>query len=247
LYTKSLQQRTPKAIDTYKKFKNRLNHILKAAERKYYQDLIMTHKSDLKKNWSIIKNVINKNKARNKPNIQLKINDNIINDPYLIAEQFNSYFVNIGSNLDKKKSKTNKSPLDYINNNYTVNMYLNPTSADEISKIIDKLKDCACGWDDVPSSVIKSTKNHISTILAHIINLSLSQGIFPTELKLANIIPIYKAGDKDETGNYRPISLLTTFSKLYERVFYNRLANFLKMQKILFEYQFGFRIQLIWH
>jgi hypothetical protein len=120
-------------------------------------------------------------------------------------------------------------------------MFLNQTCPEELSKIIDKLKDCASGWNSIPSSVLKSSKNSLTPVLSHIINLSLNQGVFPTELKLANVIPLFKAGDKQSTGNYRPVSLLTTFSKLYERIFYNRLANFLKMQKILFDYQFGFR------
>jgi hypothetical protein len=120
-------------------------------------------------------------------------------------------------------------------------MFLNPTTQLEISQIIDKLKNCATGWDGIPSSVLKSSKNHITSVISHIIDLSLSQGVFPSELKLANIIPIFKAGDKQITGNYRPVSLLTMFSKIYERVFYSRLAHFLNMQKTLFEYQFGFR------
>ena len=241
LFTKSLRSKTPKSIASYKKYKNRLNHILKTAERKYYQDQITAHKSNLKKSWAIIKQVINKKKSTNKLNIQLRTNDKIITDLYQIANQFNSYFVNIGSNLDDKIPKTNKNPIDYIPRNYNLNMFLNPTTPTEISKIIDKLKDCSAGWDGVPSKVIKNSKLLILPILTHIINLSLTIGTFPSELKLANILPIFKAGDKDITGNYRPISLLTTFSKIYERIFYNRLAPFLKVQKILFELQFGFR------
>ena len=112
--------------------------------------------------------------------------------------------MNIGPNLYKKIPNNITNPTDYIPNTYTVNMYLNPTDPDEMSKIIDRLKDCASGWDCIPSSVLKSTKIYITTILSHIINLSLCQGIFPTELKLANVIPIFKAGDKQSTGNYRP-------------------------------------------
>ena len=72
-------------------------------------------------------------------------------------------------------------------------------------------------------------------------NLSLEQGSFPTELKLANIIPIFKSGDSDIIGNYRPVSLLTTVSKVFERAFYNRLSAFITQEKILYELQFGFR------
>jgi hypothetical protein len=75
----------------------------------------------------------------------------------------------------------------------------------------------------------------------HTINLSLEQGIFPNELKLANVIPIFKAGDDCDVSNYRPVSLLTTISKIYEQIFYNRLLNFFVAHNILYNYQFGFR------
>ena len=77
--------------------------------------------------------------------------------------------------------------------------------------------------------------------MVYIINLSLTQGHFPQQLKLANIIPIFKSGDMEKVGNYRPVSLLSTFSKMFERIFYNRLKSFLEVQKILYELQFGFR------
>ena len=77
--------------------------------------------------------------------------------------------------------------------------------------------------------------------LKDILNSSLKTGIFPRELKMANVIPIFKAGEKTSLGNYRPVSLLTNFSKIFERVFYTRLSEFLLDQKILIEFQFGFR------
>jgi hypothetical protein len=102
LYVKSLKYRTPKSIEVYKKHKNKLNHILRIMERDYYQSQIALHKNNLKKSWAVIKDVINRKKITHKPNIQLKINDKIINDPYLLAEQFNNFVINIGPNLDKK-------------------------------------------------------------------------------------------------------------------------------------------------
>jgi hypothetical protein len=103
------------------------------------------------------------------------------------------------------------------------------------------LKDCACGWDSIPAVILKDNKTSLKTILAHIINNSISTGIFPRELKIANVIPIFKSSSPEEITNYRPVSLLTTLSKIYERAFYTRLLNFLNEQKILFKSQFGFR------
>ena len=111
----------------------------------------------------------------------------------------------------------------------------------EIEKYIDKLKDCACGWDNIPASIIKDNKNILKPIIAHIINNSLLNGVFPYELKIANVIPIYKNASLEEINNYRPVSLLTIFSKLFEKVFYKRLIDFLTQQQILYISQFGLR------
>ena len=75
----------------------------------------------------------------------------------------------------------------------------------------------------------------------HILNLSLSQGIFPSELKIANALPLYKADDPMHFNNYRPVSLLNILSKVFEKIMYSRLISFLNLHKILFEFQFGFR------
>ena len=97
------------------------------------------------------------------------------------------------------------------------------------------------GWDSISQKLIKSSPNNILNTLAHIFNLSVNQGVFPSKMKLAKVIPIFKKGSKDNVENYRPISLLPVFSKLFERLIYNRLTTFLKNCNILYDKQFGFR------
>ena len=75
----------------------------------------------------------------------------------------------------------------------------------------------------------------------YLINLSLTTGVFPDKLKVAKVIPIYKAENRENFSNYRPISLLTNFSKIFERVMYKRLITFVEQYEILYCYQFGFR------
>ena len=100
-------------------------------------------------------------------------------------------------------------------------MFLDLVDETEVSKLVDTLKDCAVGWDNLPSFIFKENKNPFSKLLSHIINLSFAQGVFPCELKIANIVPIFEAGEKDIIGNYRPVSLLTTVSKVFEKAFFN--------------------------
>ena len=77
--------------------------------------------------------------------------------------------------------------------------------------------------------------------LTHIFNASFEQGIFPKDFKLAKVIPVYKKGDNTLCSNYRPISILSVFSKIFEKLVYNRLMAFLDKNKILYNKQFGFR------
>ena len=79
--------------------------------------------------------------------------------------------------------------------------------------------------------------------LALLINSSFVEGVFPDDIEIADVCPIFKKGDKDKCGNYRPISLLSNLSKLYERCMHTRLYDFLAKSDTFYEFQFGFRKQ----
>src|SRR5579863_8843669 len=97
-----------------------------------------------------------------------------------------------------------------------------------MQKTISDLKTVSSpGPDGIPSTVIKSAAPYICHILSFIVNLSFSTGIFSENLKEAKVIPIYKDGDKSNFTNYRPISVLNTFSKIFEKIINNRLNNYL--------------------
>ena len=90
-------------------------------------------------------------------------------------------------------------------------------------------------------SVIKRSIGSISSPLTHIINLSITHGIVPDELKISRLVPIFKPGDKALFSNYRPISVLSCFSKFLERIIYNRIINYLNDFNVLCDNQHGFR------
>ena len=97
------------------------------------------------------------------------------------------------------------------------------------------------GYDGIDMCMLKQIIPHILTPLRHICNTSLSQGIFPDEMKIARIIPLFKSGDKQNVSNYRPISLLPQFSKILEKIFNNRLIHFLTSNNLLYLRQYCFR------
>ena len=97
-----------------------------------------------------------------------------------------------------------------------------------------------CGYKD-PTFALKLSKNFIVKPLTYLINLIFKTGIYPNDLKLAKVIPIYKGGDPQNFSNYRPISLLSNINKIIEKCIYSRLYNFIESKKILSNFQYGFR------
>ena len=97
------------------------------------------------------------------------------------------------------------------------------------------------GPNSIPIKLLKIGKDTLSTQLCNIYNLSFQQGVFPSKNKIAKIIPVFKSGSKDDINNYRPISLLSTFSKIHEKLIFTRLTNFLEVNQILYPRQYGFR------
>ena len=159
----------------------------------------------------------------------------------IICEKFNDFFINVGPSLSKKIPVQNCSPDQYIKKKTIFSLYLEPVTEAEIRRLIMSLKSSAPGYDDIRSSILKMSLPFICTPLTYISNLSLQEGVFPDELKIANVIPLFKSDDPELFNNYRPMSLLCTVSKVFERIMYNRLLSFLDEYKILFSYQFGFR------
>ena len=103
------------------------------------------------------------------------------------------------------------------------------------------MKSSSPGWDYIAPVVLKASYQYILDPLTHIYNISFSKGIFPTEFKIAKVIPLFKSGNMMEFSNYRPVSILPLFSKILERLMYNRLLSFINKHKLLYSFQFGFR------
>ena len=120
-------------------------------------------------------------------------------------------------------------------------LFLTPASENEVKRVIANLNDGSPGKDGVTAKTLKTVSDAVATPITHLANLSFIQGVFPQDLKNALVCPIYKAKDPMVFSNYRPISLLSIFSKILERLMYHRLLEFLNKHKILNKFQFGFR------
>jgi len=118
-------------------------------------------------------------------------------------------------------------------------------STQEITSIIKSIKTKnSSGYDEISTKLLKISANYTCSPLTYICNKSVSTGIIPERLKYSIIKPLYKKGDKTDPSNYRPISMLTSFSKVLEKALYNRLIEYLNYNNILNSQQFGFRKNL---
>jgi hypothetical protein len=240
LYIKQARNPTVANKENYKTYKRELNRILRKAERSHYQFLLHENKKNSKKLWSILKDVIGKGKSLSTPK-QFVIDGKAETRPDFIANKFNQYFTNIGNNLAENIPATDLDPLSYIPSSITESIYLCDVDQLEVTKIINSLKNASAGCDGVHAKVVKESYSLFIEPLVHVLNLSIRQGFFPNSMKVAKVIPLYKSGDASKISNYRPVSILPLFSKILERLMYNRLKSFIDRHKILYKYQFGFR------
>ena len=133
---------------------------------------------------------------------------------------------------------------DYLNNPTEHHFNFNTITESETLSIINKLKNKnSSGKDEISNKLLKSIKDEIAKPLTIIINQSLKTGVFPDALKIAKVKPLYKKGDNFCLNNYRPISLLPTISKIFERVMFTQLYSYLNANNLLSEQQYGFRSQ----
>ena len=167
---------------------------------------------------------------------------NIISDPAVIANILNRFFVNVSHDITKYIPRPNKSPADFMGDRIRNSFFTAPSVPFEISDIISALKSGkSLGPNSISMKVLKCLSPLISFPLSQIINESFQSGIFPDKMKLAKVIPLFKKGCPLAASNYRPISLLSVFSKITEKVMYERLYKFLEKNEILYTLQFAFR------
>ena len=169
----------------------------------------------------------------------LTVNNVAVTNSKDIANGFNEFFVSIGPEL-AKDIHSDINPLTYVNNiNNSIAFF--DVSCEEVRNMIHALKNSSAGHDEFPTFVGKLCVDSYIEPLTFLINSSLRTGVFPSELKLARVVHIVKAGDSSALTNYRPISVLNFFTKVFEKIVYNKLFNFISDNNILYDHQYGFR------
>ena len=159
----------------------------------------------------------------------MNINDKLSSNPLAIADAFNRYFSSVAENLliknfSGKNTINYNYPITYLQQNLSQlssSIKLNNTTTHEIDKIIHSLKcKASYGYDEISSSILKISAPYVLSPLTYIFNKVLSTGIFPERLNFSEVRPLFKKGNITEFSNFRPTSLLTSFSKIIEKIIF---------------------------
>ena len=208
----------------------------------YYDKQFNNFTSNSKKTWALIKEVIGSSKQKDQlPNF-FQRNGEIIKDTLEIANGFNTFFAGIGPKLASEIETSDTNFDIFLNSRNPNDFRFSRISEMDILRVCRQLKPkLSAGQDFISTKLLKEIAHLIITPLHYLINLSLETGFVPKEFKVAKIVPIFKEGDCHEFNNYRPISLLSSFSKLMEKIVAKQLLRFLHINEILYKHQYGFR------
>ena len=168
-----------------------------------------------------------------------------IDIPLDIADKFNNHFSRVGEALAEKVKPSNLNNFQqYLCNSVCSSMFLNPTSLFEIHCIINQLNtNKCCGSDGIEAKFIVLVSEVLFPVLAILFNACFGFRIFSTCLKTAKVVPVHKAGDKNVVTNYRPITILSIFFKILEKLVYTQTLFFSKFHSVLTPAQYRFRLK----
>ena len=195
------------------------NKLRRASKKIYFESQFENFSKNSKKTWALIREIIGAKKEKLQIPDYFKVDKNIITNNLDIANGFNDFFSNIGPNLASEIPDSDVTYDSYLSESNPVSFNFSKISEIDILKICNQLKPkLSSGVDFISNKLLKQIAPIIITPLHYLINLSLETGYIPGELKIAKIVPIYKDGDSHCFTNYRPISLLSSFAKLVEKI-----------------------------
>lgn len=229
-------------LEEYEQYRKVLRTVLRRAKRGYLQQKLTESGKDGRKVWQIINSVLRPTTKSSTLPAKLVVNDEEITEPTQVAASLSTFFANIGDTTANSVGIPSKSYKEYLGPKCMKSMAVSPVTPGELELLVKNLKgSSASGFDLVHTKALKAVVTTIAEPLTYLVNLSLDKGVFPEMLKKAKIIPLHKGGSHTDTENYRPISILSVFSKVFETPMKNQLYQYLEAKGFFNSRQFGFR------
>lgn len=227
----------------YKNYRKIFKAVCDRARKMYNCDIISNSDNRSKAVWTVVKSelgILNR-KSRDFPD--LCVGDKPLKEGQLIADFFNDQFANVSKVIKCQPCPYTATELvKKVNINIQDNFKFKHVTIDQVKKTILSLKNKkSVGWDEIPVEIVKKTAGSISIPLCYLINQCFDEGIYPCQLKNAELKPLFKKGSVEDPGNYRPVSILPTLSKIFEKIAYDQIYSFFENNGIFTDQQFGFR------
>ena len=209
-------------------------------ERRYLLNQLHLSNKQPKLKWKCLNKILNCNKRKNDSDtLKLTVDNNHISSPKELAKTFNDYFISTPLTIQNNLRITDENLINLVPFNNST-FFFSPTTPNEVNTIIKRLKNCNVLFD-IPAKLLKFTADNVSELISNLINHCISDACYPSIFKTAKVIPLFKKGCKSYLGNYRPISLLPSLNKIFEKVIVSRLHSFILEYNLLSDNQYGFR------
>lgn len=231
----------------YRSQRNKVNSLRKAAQQKQVTQMITEAKGDQKKSWQIVRYVLTNNSDSNPSKLPTKLqadDGTTLTDPQLIADELSKHFANVSVGLKNELINyyCNRPRSLTEETNCSRSIILNRITPEELMLVVKSLKRrSASGTDGISVSLLLSVISAITPTASEAFNNSMMTGTFPISLKTTRVTALHKGGDASICGNYRPISVVSTVSKLYEKLLYNRIEQFITNEELMHPQQYGFQ------
>ena len=229
--------------EAFRKVRNKVNSLRRTAMKQFYSDKFEQHKGDMQGTWQTIKNVLGTGKSSAFPE-KVEINGHSVHNEKDITNEFCKYFSRIGSDISSEAGKNSDqfSEQEFLDNRGESQSFsFVECNLNDVSKAVKSIKSNSAGMDGLNLKAFKVVSAYLLPVLLYLVNLSMRKGDFPRALKQAKVIVLHKGGDKNELSNYRPISILPLFSKIFEKVIYSQVYSYLDSFGFVSDSQFGFR------
>ena len=238
-----IQNRTTYNVEKYTRYKNILTSCFKTAELDYYSAIFENSRSSTFNLWKSLGPVINPNKVRKQTIINKHLLDGkAVTDNGDISEVMNQYFCEIGSKLKSKIPSKGNDYIKYIPLAVVNSFFLTPLCEEDVTREIKNMNPRkATGHDGISIKILQLCPDMFASNLTKIYNKSLETGEYPSALKVAKVTALFKGSTRYDINNYRPISLLSCFNTMFDKIVCKRLTSFLEVDEILYCYQYGFR------
>ena len=234
---------TPENKKRYSDYRDIVDRLISDAQLLYYQDIFNHKKNSVKLLWDEFGPILGRKGAKTKNKIvKIVINKKTLKEPLEIANAMNDHFCEIGPKLASNISEDGKHFGDFLSDPSEHTFFLKAVDESDVLEELLKLNHRkSAGPDEFSPKLIKLCSYSMFKPLTYIFNKSIRDAVYPDCFKIAKIVPLWKAEKRCDPSNYRPISLLNCFDKIFEKLINKQLKSFLKQNDLLYEYQYSFR------